>query len=142
MSFPVKRPQKCPRNLPIRVKGATCTNPDQHRGQPLAYKFPELDQQFKINPNPTETEKHDLIEATGLTRTQINKYFYSRRTKLGLTSPKLHLSQKHPELEQQFKINPNPTKTEKLNLMEATGLTRKQINYYFRYRNQKNTQCD
>ena len=124
------------------IKGATCSNPDQHHGQPLANKFPELDQQFKLNPNPTETEKHDLIEATGLTRTQINKYFYSRRTKLGLTSPKLHLSQKHPELEQQFKINPNPTKTEKLNLMEATGLTRKQINYYFRYRNQKNTQCD
>ena len=126
-----------------RLEGLTCTNPDQHHGQALTNKFPELDQQFKLNPNPTETEKLNLIKATGLSRTQINKYFYRRREKLGLTSQKrTSLSEKYPELDQQLKMNPNPTKAEKLNLIEATGLTRKQINEYFRYRRQQNTQFD
>ena len=125
------------------IKGATHTNPDEHHGQSLTKKFPVLDQQFKLNPNPTETEKRDLIEATGLTRIQIYRYFY-RRTKLGLTSPKHNtsLSKKYPELEQQFKLNPNPTETEKLDLIKATGLTRQQINDHFRHRRQKNTQYD
>ena len=125
-------------------KDLTSTNPDQHHGQPLSMKFPVLDQQFKLNPNPSETEKLNLIEATGLTRTQINKYFYNRRIKMGITSESLspRLSEKYPELDQHFKMNPNPSKTEKLDLIKATGLTRAQINNYFRYRRQKNTQCD
>ena len=63
------------------IKSAIHTNPDHHQGQSLAKKFPELEQQFKLNPNPTETEKLDLIEATGLTRRQINDYFRYRRQK-------------------------------------------------------------
>ena len=126
-----------------RIKSLRCKKPDQHHGQSLTKKFPELDQQFKLNPNPSETEKLNLIEATGLSRTQINKYFYKRRAKLGLTNPQKRTSlSKYPELDQQFKINPNPSETEKLNLIEATGLTGKQIYHYFYYRRQNNTKCD
>ena len=64
-----------------RIKSLRCKKPDQHHGQSLTKKFPELDQQFKLNPYPTEAEKLKLVKATGLSRTQINGHFrYRRRT--------------------------------------------------------------
>ena len=47
----------------------------------LAAKFPELEQQWKQNPNPTDAEKLHLMEATGLTRKQISDHFCKRRRK-------------------------------------------------------------
>ena len=63
-----------------------------------------------------------------------------RRATFGVTPKKRKsLSEKYPELDQQFKMNPNPTKAEVLNLVEATGLTRTQINRHFRNRRRRNT---
>ena len=51
------------------------------RRKTLSEKFPVLVEYFQRNPNPTETEKLQLIEATGLTRTQLNIYFWKERNK-------------------------------------------------------------
>ena len=63
-----------------------------------------------------------------------------RRATFGVTPKKRKsLSEKYPELDQQFKMNPNPTKAEVLNLVEATGLTRRQIYEHFYNRRRRNT---
>ena len=76
------------------------------------------------------------METTGLTRKQISNFFLRQR-KSQLVEPNTNrksresLSERFPELEQHFQTNPNPTESEKLHLMETTGLTRKQILDYF-----------
>ena len=47
-------------------------------GRSLSKKFPELERQFNINPNPTDDEISNFQEITGLSRRQIRKYFSNR----------------------------------------------------------------
>ena len=49
-----------------------------HLGHSLSKKFPELERQFNINPNPTDDEIFNFQEITGLSRRQISKYFSNR----------------------------------------------------------------
>ena len=51
----------------------------ENRSKSLAAKFPELEKQWKKNPNPTEAEKLQLMKDTGLSRKQISTYFSNRR---------------------------------------------------------------
>merc|ERR1711911_540436 len=91
--------------------------------------YPQLDKQFNINPYPTEDEKKKLSKITGLHKRTIHGWFINERRNKGLTYTNpdhFHgqsLSKRFPELDQQFKLNPNPTETEKLKLIYATGLS-------------------
>ena len=49
-----------------------------HQGNSLSKKFPELERQFNINPNPTDDEISNFIEITGLSRRQIKQHFSNR----------------------------------------------------------------
>merc|ERR1711911_179275 len=97
--------------------------------------YPQLDKQFNINPYPTEDEKKELSEITGLQKRKVDAWFNRKRKGLRHTNPDQHHGQsltiKFPELDQQFKLNPNPTETEKFKLMNATGLSYTQIYQYF-----------
>jgi len=110
----------------------------------LKEKHPQLENQFKMNPYPSQDEKKTLSEITGLNNSTLDSWFANERKNIGATSknPVHHkgqsLSEKFPELDNHFKMNPNPTETEKLNLIKATGLTRVQINKYFYNRRKKN----
>ena len=78
-----------------------------------------------------------LCEMTGLTKNKLDKWFQKKRTTSGQLSTNTRnylgqsLSKKFPELVQQFQINPNPTESETLHLMEITGLSKTQIRKYF-----------
>ena len=80
---------------------------------------------------------------TGLTKKTINNWFQKKRTTSGVSSTNKcyePLSKRFPQLEQQFQTNPSPTKSEKLHLVETTGLTRKQIESFFLRQRKKHQQ--
>ena len=54
---------------------------NRKKRKPLSERFPQLDQQFQTNPNPTESEKLHLVETTGLSRKQISNFFLNQRKK-------------------------------------------------------------
>ena len=104
----------------------------------FSMKYPQLEEQFKNNPHPNESDFHRLVNETSLSSTQVFDWFLKKQRRNGLSGPVISdrksrepLSKRFPQLEQQFQTNPNPTKSEKLQLMETTGLTRRQINDYF-----------
>ena len=87
-----------------------------------------------------------LSQTTGLTKPQITRWFTNERQKQGITGiskmrggKRQPLCIKFPVLIEYFETNPNPTKTERLEIMEATGLTRMQVyNYFYKRRKRKN----
>ena len=98
--------------------------------------YPELQQQFDMNPYPSENEKTKLSEVTGLTHKQVDSWFISERQRLGCT--KETMSDRYPELGKQFEINPYPDQTDIDNLVTSTGLTKQQINNWFQKQRKKN----
>ena len=84
----------------------------------------------------SQEETAKLSQRTGLTNLQITKWFMRERRKQGISCKTL--SEKFPVLVEYFQRNSNPTETEKLQLIEATGLTRKQLNNYFWRKKEKN----
>ena len=93
--------------------------------------------------NSYQDEKNRLCEMTGLTKNKLDRWFQKKRTTSGQlnTNTRSHLGQslskRFPELVQQFQINPNPTESEKLHLMEITGLSKTQIRKYFNNQRRK-----
>ena len=93
--------------------------------------------------NSYQDEKNRLCEMTGLTKNKLDRWFQKKRTTSGQlnTNTRSHLGQslskRFPELVQQFQINPNPTESEKLHLMENTGLSETQIRKYFNRQRRK-----
>ena len=84
--------------------------------------------------NLAQEDKNKLSEMTGLTEKKIDSWFHKKRLRSGVSSTykcNEPLSKRFPQLEQQFQTNPNPTESEKLHLVETTGLTRKQISMFF-----------
>ena len=86
-----------------------------------------------------------LSQTTGLTKPQITAWFQIERQKQGITGiPKMRggshsLWIKFPVLNEYFETNPNPTKTERLEIMEATGLTYMQVySCFYKRRKRKN----
>ena len=87
-----------------------------------------------------------LSQTTGLTKPQITIWFTHERKKQGISGiakmrggKRQPLWIKFPVLIEYFETNPNPTKTERLEIMEATGLTRMQVyNYFYKRRKRKN----
>ena len=98
----------------------------------LSEQFPELVHQFESNPFPTEAEKIQLMETTGLSRRQINDYFRYKREINEIPSPeKVTITSKHPQLLEAFEQNPYPSKEEKHQLMDVTGLSRVSLEKWF-----------
>ena len=93
--------------------------------------------------NSYQDEKNRLCEMTGLTKNKLDRWFQKKRTTSGqlFTKTRSHLGQslskRFPELVQQFQNNPNPTESEKLHLMENTGLSETQIRKYFNRQRRK-----
>ena len=111
--------------------------PPNRGSRSLFELYPLLDQQYSLDPFPSTEDKIRLMEHTGLSKIQITRSFSARRKRDGLLSQasQVHLgtslSKKFPELDRQFKINPNPTDDEISRFQEITGLSRRQIEKYF-----------
>ena len=104
----------------------------------LSDQFPELVQQFESNPFPTKAEKNQLMETTGLSRQQIKDYFSYKRKINEIPSPeKVTITSMHPQLLEAFEQNPYPSKEEKHQLMDVTGLSRVSLEKWFQNRRKK-----
>ena len=88
----------------------------------------------KQNPYPTEEEKGELMESSGLRKRQIESWFEKERKAKGI--------RKNHRLPDEAKVvfekwldehqdNPYPTEEEKGELVEETGLKKSQVEYWF-----------
>ena len=78
-------------------KRSSISEPISNR-QTMKMAYPELQQQFDMNPYPSQNEKIKLSEVTGLTYKQVDKWFHNERQRLGLSWTKETMSDRYPEL--------------------------------------------
>ena len=108
-----------------------------HQKFDMATKYPQLVEQFELNPHPNREDVDRLIEVTGLKKSQIRRWFENKQEINGLSGPVFSESTKstmrnnYPELEQQFNVNPYPIEDEINKLSEVTNLSNEQLKKWF-----------
>ena len=81
----------------------------------FSIKYPQLEEQFKNNPRPNESDFLRLVNETGLSETQVYCWFNKKQWLNGLSGPVISdrirpsLAKSYPELQQQFNIDPYPS---------------------------------
>ena len=93
--------------------------PVQDFRESISMKYPQLEEQFKNNPYPSESDVDRLVNETGLSEKQVYGWFKRTRRLNGLKGPVISnrmrrsrpsLGNTYPELQQQFNIDPYPSK--------------------------------
>ena len=98
------------------------------------------------NPYPTEDQKEELVQQSGLKKKQIEDWLYSQRKKKGLTKSKKTANNALPSaatsvLDTWFNANidnPYPTRDQKQELVQQSGLKKTQIEDWFVGQRKKN----
>ena len=103
----------------------------------MATKYPQLVEQFELNPHPNREDVDRLIEVTGLSKKQIWRWFKTKQQINGMSGPvfsqptKSTMRNNYPELKQQFNVNPYPVEDEINKLSEVTNLSNEQLKRWF-----------
>ena len=99
----------------------------------IASRHPQILESFEQNAYPSKTERQQLSESTGLSKSVILRWFEDerrRRRKNGNSFKAPTLSNQYPELEKQFTIDPYSTRQHK-ELAVITGLSERQVQLWF-----------
>ena len=95
---------------------------------------------FEENPYPSKGEREELAKIEGVSLKTVNHWLAKYRQQNDIRSPtrgSRSLFDLHPLLDQQYSLNPFPSKEDKIRLMEVTGLSKVQITRSFSVRRKR-----